>query len=274
MRETSEEPFPAVMSDRLALVAASGLPAFRPAFDALTAMGFYNLNPRIIREYQRPQDGRFLKPGGENIASVFGHLERTAPESIAIIQEYLQAVVPTVHDVRQKRIGAMETLEFSQQIAVPRDSNANNSWQFDAHNMSDGTLRTLGILTALFQNNQDYAPSLIGIEEPEIALHPGASGALREALGRAAEKTRVIVTSHSPDLLDDMELSAESLLAVSADNGETRLAPLDEGSRNILRDRLYSVGQLLRLERLEPDPAALREQEKSRQLDLFGEWKS
>lgn len=80
--------------------------------------------------------------------------------------------------------------------------------------MSDGTLRALGILAALFQGNPDYAPTLIGIEEPETALHPAASSALREALNRASQETQIIVTSHSPDLLDDLQLSADSLLSV------------------------------------------------------------
>ena len=58
LKATSETTFPAVTSDRLALVSVSGLAVFRPVFDALTAMGFYNLNPKLIRELQAPQDGR------------------------------------------------------------------------------------------------------------------------------------------------------------------------------------------------------------------------
>nr|VFK28371.1 MAG: Predicted ATPase [Candidatus Kentron sp. MB] len=266
--DTSEKTFPAVMPDRLALVNASGSPMFRPTFDALTAMGFYNLNPKLIRDHQKPQDGRLLKSAGENIASVIGHLERTAPQSKKIIEEYLQIVVPTIRGVRRKKIGARETLEFQEAMAGIQDP-----WRFHAQNISDGTLRALGILTALFQGNQDHAPSLIGIEEPETALHPGASDALREALQRASEKAQVIVTTHSPELLDDMDLPLESLLAVEADDGETRLAPVDEGSRKILRERLYSAGELLRMNQLEPDPDDLREQDDIRQSDLFGEWK-
>jgi predicted ATPase len=67
LRNSSESTFPSVTSDRLELVAASGLTAFSPVFDALTAMGFYNLNPKLMRELQKPQEGRLLKPAGENI---------------------------------------------------------------------------------------------------------------------------------------------------------------------------------------------------------------
>ena len=265
LKASSETSFPAVTADRLALVSASGLAAFRPVFDALTAMGFYNLNPKLIRELQKPQDGRLLMPGGENIASVIGHLERTAPDSIHVIQDYLQSVAPMVHGLKRKAIGPMETLEFRQNMAGAKDP-----WRFLAQNMSDGTLRALGVLTALFQGNRDYAPSLIGIEEPETALHPAASAALREALLRASEKTQIIVTSHSPDLLDDMKLSADELLAVVSHGGETRIAPIDDASRSALRDQLFSAGELLRLGQLAPDSRILSQQ-MQHQADLFGE---
>lgn len=267
LKASSESAFPAVTSDRLALVAVSGLEAFRPVFDAFTSMGFYNLNPKLIRELQKPQDGRLLRPVGENIASVIGHLERVAPEKMALIQEYLQTVVPMVHGVERKSVGPMETLEFRQDMA-----GAKHPWRFLAQNMSDGTLRALGVLTALFQFNRDFAPSIVGIEEPETALHPAASSALREALSRAAENTQILVTSHSPDLLDDPELDADSLLAVISEGGETRIAPLDAASREAMRKHLFSAGELFRLNQLAPDPEVLSAQRKV-QGDLFGDLK-
>ncbi len=265
LKDCSESSFPVVTADRLGLLSASGLSAFRPIFDRLTAMGFYNLAPKLIRELQKPQDGRLLKSAGENIASVIRHLERTIPQSLKVIEEYLQSVVPQVQGVEHKSIGSMETLEFRQVMA-----GAIHPWRFSPLNMSDGTLRALGVLTALFQGNQDYSPSVIGIEEPETALHPAASGALREALQRASKHTQVIVTSHSPDLLDDTDISADSLLAVVAASGETRIAPIDEASRLVLKDHLFTPGELLRLNQLEPDPSILATQDK-RQADLFGE---
>jgi predicted ATPase len=260
----SEGTFPAVTSDRLALVSVSGLSAFRPLYDRLTAMGFYNLNPKIIRGVQNPQDGRLLKPAGENIASVIGHLARTNPAAIELIEEYLHAVVPSVQRVEREVVGPVETLAFKQNMA-----GAKHAWSFRAQSMSDGTLRTLGILTALFQGNMDHSPSLIGIEEPETALHPAASAALREALSRASEQTQIIVTSHSPDLLDDMSITPEKLRVVVAEEGATRIAPVAEGTRKAIRDRLCSAGELLRLNQLhaEPPAAAVTAHQ---QMDLVG----
>ena len=262
LHSSSEATFPAITSDRLALVSVSGMSVFRPVFDALTAMGFYNINPKLMREPQKPQDGRLLKPVGENIVSVLGHLERVAPDRMEEIQRYLQTVVPMVHGVERKQIGPLETLEFRQDMAGSK-----HRWRFPAQNMSDGTLRALGVLTALFQGNRDYAPTLIGIEEPETALHPAASAALREALSKAAEQTQIIVTSHSPDLLDSPNILPDQMLAVVSEGGETRIAPLDEASKSVMRDHLFSAGELLRLNQLAPDRAFLDAQ---RQTDLFG----
>lgn len=264
LRDSSEPSFPKVTADRLALVAVSGLTVFRPVFDALTAMGFYNLNPKLMRELQKPQDGRLLKPVGENIASVIGHLERAAPEQFGFIQEYLQHVVPMVHGVQRKGIGPMETLEFRQDMA-----GSEHAWRFLAQNMSDGTLRALGVLTALLQSNIDFTPTLVAVEEPETALHPAASAALRDALRRASEDTQVIVTSHSPDLLNDDSVGPDCLLAVLSEGGETKIAPIDGAARKLMQDHLFSAGELLRLNQLVPDPVVLENQE-TKQADLFG----
>lgn len=264
LRDSGETTFPSVTADRLALVAASGLTAFRPVFDALTAMGFYNLNPKLMRELQKPQEGRLLRPAGENIASVIGHLEKVAPAQMTLIREYLHSVAPMVHGVARKPIGPMETLEFRQDMAGSK-----HPWRFLAQNMSDGTLRALGVLVALLQGNVDYSPTLIGIEEPETALHPAASAALREALLRASETTQVLVTSHSPDLLDDRGIDADAVLAVVSEAGETKVAPLDEGSRQVMRAHLFSAGELLRMNQLEPDRASMEQQDRAASGDLF-----
>lgn len=264
LKSSSEDVFPAITSDRLALVSVSGMTVFRPVFDALTCMGFYNLNPKLMRDPQKPQDGRQLKPVGENIASVIGHLERVSPASMTLIQEYLQTVVPMIQGVERKQIGPLETLEFRQTVGGAR-----HPWKFPAQNMSDGTMRALGILTALFQGNRDHAPSLIGIEEPETALHPAASAALRDALALAKQRTQIIVTSHSPDLLNDPCIPADALLSVVSIEGETKIAPLDQASRQVMQDHLFSAGELLRLNQLAPDLTVLEAQE-GRQASLFG----
>jgi predicted ATPase len=143
-----------------------------------------------------------------------------------------------------------------------------------AENMSDGTLRALGVLTALFQSSGQAAKRVpfVGIEEPEVAVHPGAAGVLRDGLVTASKTTQIAVTSHSPDLLDDKDLPVESILAVVNRNGETAIAPPDEAGRSAIRDRLYTAGELLRLNQIEPDEEVVAKIPID-QLELFSKYK-
>ncbi len=256
---------PAAATDRLYLVNASGLPEFRPVYEAFSQMGFYSLNPEKIRDLQAPDSGDMLLRDGSNLTSV---LTRLSPTVKRDIERYLARIVPGVHTVDVKNFGPRETLEFRQVVTGDK-----HPWKFLANNMSAGTLRVFGILVALFQGRcdvQKHVP-LVGIEEPELALHPAAAGVLLEVLQDAARKTQVIVTSHSPDLLDDKHLDLESILAVEAHEGNTAIAPIDEVGRSVLHDRLYTTGELLRLDELRPDPtrASIGDKAAGKQLDLF-----
>lgn len=261
----STEIAPAATGDRLYLVNASGLPEFRPVYEAFSRMGFYSLNPDRIRDLQPPDAGELLFRDGGNLASVLAQLTSHSLDTKKRIEEYLSRVVSGVSGVDAKSIGPKETLEFRQAIVQSK-----SSWKFLASSMSDGTLRALGILVALFQSANGHAGQvpLVGIEEPELALHPAAAGVLLDALREGSESTQVLVTSHSPELLDDPKIPSESILAVVADQGLTRIGALDEVGASALRDRLYTPGELLRLNQLTPEPLALQP------LDLFKGFKN
>lgn len=253
--------FPPASADRLYLVNAAGLPQFRPIFGALSTMGFYNLSPTKIRALQTPDRGELLDHEGANLASVIERLGKTQPAIKQRIEEYLARVVPGIEGFEASRIGHMETIEFLQRMgdAIPPR-------RFPAINMSDGTLRALAVLTAVFQFGDRAPAPLIGIEEPETALHPAAAGLLLDCLREGTRDRQVIVTTHSPDLLDNDEIGAEQLLAVISVDGKTTIGPVDAASRNALRDSLYRAGELLRLGQLEPDQTSLSDAE---QLQLF-----
>jgi predicted ATPase len=260
---------PPASGDRLYLVAAAGLPHFRAIYDALLRMGFYNLNPDEIRELQPPDAGQVLKRDGSNLASVMSVMAKEDEEAHKRVVEFLSKVVPGIQGIDVKHVGKKETLEFRQLVGTNKDP-----WRFMAENMSDGTLRALGVLTALFQsaNGGSKKVPFVGIEEPELAVHPGAAGVLRDGLRAASRTTQVVVTSHSPDLLDDKEIVDENILAVVSRNGETKIGPLDEAGRTAIRDHLYTAGELLRLNQLEPDETAIESASAGQQLDLFADY--
>lgn len=262
--ESSMPKPPAAKHDRLYLVNLSGFEEFRPLYDCLSRMGFYNLNPERIRMEQSPDVGLVLKRDGSNLASVLSKLE-SIPDAKNKVEEFLSKVVPDIKGISTRSVLSKETIEFRQMTQGSAEP-----WRFLAANMSDGTLRALGILVALFQGASmtENPTPLIGIEEPEGALHPAAAGALRDALCEAASKTQILVTSHSPDLLDDKRISDESILSVINENGVTSIARIDEASRSAIRDGLYTAGELLRADQLDTDPESVSRQ-RNTQRDLF-----
>ncbi|HEX3621828.1 MAG TPA: AAA family ATPase [Acidimicrobiales bacterium] len=251
-----------VESDRLFLGLASGLPEFRRVYELLVGIGSYSLNLDAIRELQNPDPADLLQRDGGNLASVIRRVNEEAPSLAARVAEYLRAVVPGVRSVGPKTIGPKETIEFRQEVAGDP-----NPWRYLAANVSDGTLRALGVLVAVFQT----APRGIGIpvvtiEEPEIAVHPGAAVRLMDALLEASRARQVILTTHSPDLLDHPDLDIESVLVVESIEGNSLIGRVEDSLRQAVRDHLYTVGELLRLEQLRGD---LFDREASLQLRLF-----
>jgi predicted ATPase len=236
-----------VFPDRLYLVTASGFPQFRPVYDFLVSMGFYNFNPEAMRELQTPDSGELLHRDGSNIASVIARLNGDRPEVAERIRSYLATIVPDIEKVERVPLGPRETLYF-----IQRTKGSSDRWALFASSMSDGTLRVLGTLVATTQRAGQGSGGLIGIEEPETALHPAAAGALMDALREAASHTQILVTTHSPDLLDQVDLETDGLLAVVSRGGATTVAPIDQASREAIRAHLYTPGELLRMDQLEP----------------------
>jgi predicted ATPase len=245
---TTEPVMPPVSEQRLYLVAAAGLEAFRPVFDGLAGISVFNLNPDVMRQPQTPDAGELLHRDGANVASVLDRLERSNRGSAdkVRIEEYLQQIVPGMHGVRRSDLGNWETLQFIQDVPGAR-----SPWRFQAQSVSDGTLRALGVLVALFAGTGGTL-STVGIEEPESALHPAAAGVLLDALRDASERRQVIVTSHSPDLLDRHDFKLSELRAVRSVNGETVIGELDQAGALALREDLYTPGELLRTDQLLP----------------------
>ncbi|MBV8116576.1 MAG: AAA family ATPase [Candidatus Eremiobacteraeota bacterium] len=263
---------PPVARDRLYLVNVSGLTHFEEAFNTLKNLRFYNLNPEAIRDFQPASTDPYLLRDGANITTVLRRIENDDPKSHALIVQYLSAIVPQIQDVSVATIGKgslgkLETLAFKQQVSARKAL-----WPFAANSMSDGTLRAVGILVALFQDDESSHNELaaIGIEEPEVAVHPGALNTIFSAILRASERRQIIVTSHSPDLLDDDRITADMIRAVSVEKGATYITTIDEGAKQELARGLHSAGDLLRLNQLVPDRDDVERQQRL-QISLFGD---
>jgi predicted ATPase len=250
LRSASADLQAVVEPDTLYLKSISGVPEFRPLRDALARMRVYNFDLDAMRDFQdRTLDADVLARDGSNITAVLAKLKSQAPDARTRIQEYMQVIVPQLDKVMT--IGALDKRTLAFTMAAPPDRDPG---PLTAKAMSDGTLRALGGLVAAFQGrgSKVHVP-LVGIEEPELSLHPDATNALTEALLEASCQRQVLVTSHSPDVLDHDEMTIENIRAVAWDRGETLVAPVDRATRKTLREKLYTAGELLRMSQIEPD---------------------
>ncbi len=116
-----------------------------------------------------------------------------------------------------------------------------------AADLSDGTLRFLFLLAALANPSP---PPLIGIDEPETGLHPSMLPIVAEYARDAASRTQVILTTHSPDLLDAFGSEPPTTTVVEWKDGQTVLRVL-AGDRLGYWLKKYTLGELYRSKELE-----------------------
>lgn len=245
--------YPPPASDKmLYLVRAASVLEFTPVYEALSQMKFYRLNPERMRRTRSSGSDSLLRSDGSNVASVLGTLAKRSPEAKERLDWYLQAVVPGVVSVDKQSLGSEERLMFRQ---VVREGKRYR--RFDGSSMSDGTLRTVGVLVALLQNaaGDGAHRRLVGIEEPEMALHPAALEMFMDILREGADDSQVVVTTHSSDMLDHPDTPISSLLPMTATDGLAQIGRVDDVGRSAVERGDFTAGDLLRMRQLRPDPA-------------------
>jgi predicted ATPase len=102
------------------------------------------------------------------------------------------------------------------------------------------------VLLELFDVPGPGGSSPVVVEEPEALLHPGAIQVMRDAFVEASRFRQVLVTTHSPDLLDDPSVPAEWIRSVRREEDGTHIDSLDAATKSVIRDHLFTPGQLLR----------------------------
>jgi predicted ATPase len=247
--------------DRLFL-SMYGNPPFILLSIALHDLGVHNFSPDAIRELQPVASSYRLERHGQNLPSVINAIRKDDPSTIRRIGSYLRAIVEGVDSFKAVRYGEYETIRFLMRLTPGFKPVA-----LDAAAMSDGTLRVLATLTAAFQSQLASEGSVVGLEEPETALHPAAMRALVAALDEATLRTQILLTTHSPDLLDAPPVRPANVRVVQMIDGQTVIGPVDEASRQILAQELSTLGGLERENQLIPD---LDDQDRQRHLAQTG----
>ena len=165
-----------------------------------------------------------MESTGEGIAYALADILFSNRKSFDELEERLQILVPNIQRISLLR-GKNQT--FSLQL-VDKYSET----PIPASDISDGTLRILAFLTALYQ---EHTPSIICFEELENGVHPWLLHKMMELLklvsteGITGKPVQVLITTHSPTLLNYVE--PHQVRAVELDNeGKTQVHNLPTDS--------------------------------------------
>lgn len=227
------------ISPRQSILAQRQDPEFYPV---LTFLGNVYEQIQLYREWHfgrctparihQPADAsnEFLEEDASNLGLMLNKLRRSS-ETKKKLLEALQLFNESIDDFDVTiENGAVQVFFHENGLTIP------------SVRLSDGTLRYLSLLVILLHPNP---PPLICIEEPELGLHPDILPSLIDLLKEAAEKTQIIITTHSADLIDDLSDMPEAVLVFDKVQGSTTVNRLNKDE---LSDWLedYKLGQLWR----------------------------
>ena len=150
--------------------------------------------------------GHWLFKHGENLANVLSNFSASNRDELTKrLARFYEGIIGITTPVNDGKVSLL--LEESGDQLIP------------AARLSDGTLRYLSLLAVLLDPSP---PPLVGIEEPELGLHPDAIYDLAKLLVEASERTQLVVTTHSPTLIDALTDHPSSVVACEKYNGQTR----------------------------------------------------
>ncbi|MDB5683415.1 MAG: ATPase-like protein [Sphingomonas bacterium] len=212
---------------------------FRGLFDEIVSCGAYSIYPNRIREPQAISNLELLTDDGANLASIIRQMRSTTfRRQKEQLTNAVSQVLPIVEQINIEQAGGFYVPVF--QVREVNDGHAHN---LNMSQLSDGTLRMLGMLTAFYQPR---APERITLEEPEQMIHPGLLPVLIES-GRdyldLKPGRQILYTTHSPVFLDMFDTS--SIIGATFDEGISHFSPMSPRQKKVVESKLFSAGALL-----------------------------
>jgi predicted ATPase len=196
-----------------------------PLFHYLSRIASFHLNDTSpnsgLRTLSRTAEDIYLASDGRNLASVLarlslGHTDDDA-KAWRRINQLVRRVAPMIKELRPSRVGAND--EFARLDWVD-----DHDMAFGVHQLSDGTLRAIALITALVHPvARDIR--FICIDEPELGLHPAAISLLAELARSVSSHTQVLFATQSAAFLDHFDPS--EVVVVERETGASVLRRLD-----------------------------------------------
>jgi predicted ATPase len=217
---------------------------FRGLYAAVIDYGAYSIYPNVIRDPQPVSTNTSLQDDGKNLASVIRKLRSTSTRSKReSLTNALAQVLPSLSEIK-----IQNTAGFYLPTFKVDGFDGKNPHYLNMSQVSDGTLRMLGMLSAFYQQNP---PERVALEEPEQMIHPGLLPVLFEAAEDYLEgnqSRQLFLTTHSPTLLDMFDV--EDIIVAHWENDISSFSPISERQRDIVRQRLFTAGELMVVEGL------------------------
>jgi predicted ATPase len=163
-------------------------------------------------------------------------LKHTRPKDRDWIEEHLKAAIPGIRGVRATARVGRRVIVFEQ------EGGNGQTCHFDASTMSDGTVRSLGILLSLRQTPR---PSIVLIDEIEDSLHPDAHGVLLDAINSASDEFPVVISTHNTEILSHPTAMGKRIRIVQWDEGTSQIYHMSSQVLANLKPP-QTVGRLLR----------------------------
>ena len=209
-------------------------------FPELTHLSDFYGGMRLYRDWEFgpgaslriPQDDRYPQsPLGEQAANlgVFLNRLRQYPKAKAKLFEKLRDLYEGLTDFELNFKGGSVQISFTER-----------EFDIPASRLSDGSLRYLTLLAILLDPEP---PRFIGIEEPELGLHPDLIPKMADLLVDASTRSQLLVTTHSDILVDALSHRPESVVVCEKHNGQTSMRRLDRSDLKVWLEK-YSLGEL------------------------------
>jgi predicted ATPase len=222
-------------------------PAFWPASvirNWVSRMNFYHFHDTSmespLRGHGRQVESDYLRADGRNLAPFLYLMANSSSEADRAafdrITRILQQIAPFVKSLEPTLTEPNDPTHSM----VRLDWVDQNDERFGIHQLSDGTLRAIALITALAQP-RDRLPQFICIDEPELGLHPAAIASLAGLVRSVSAWCQVMLATQSPTLLD--EFKADDVVVVENHAGESQFVRQDSSSlANWLED--YTLSEL------------------------------
>lgn len=203
----------------------------------LQASYVFDPNPKLMHGYERI-DNNVLSKDGANLSAVLYSLS-TGDETQKASLDRLLSQISQLPDEPYEAFD-FTTTDLGDVIFGLREK---TGYTVNAHSLSDGTLRTLAILTALETVQEG---SHVIVEQFDNGLHPGRAGVLNSAIAEAIERRdlRVLVTTHNPAAMNNLTPEQMKGVVLCTSNAEKQTADLVDLDSLPRSDELLERGPL------------------------------